>query len=62
MSIAFCFLTYDSVEHENIWNHFFDDIPKNKYQIITHPKVVTDRTPKWLKDHRVSDPVDYSMV
>jgi len=36
--IAFCFLIYDIINHEEIWKHFFSNIDKNKYNIYIHYK------------------------
>jgi hypothetical protein len=36
--IAFCFLIYDEINHEELWNMFFQDIDTNKYTIYIHYK------------------------
>jgi len=36
--IAFCFLIYDIINHENLWNEFFQNVDKNKYNIYIHYK------------------------
>lgn len=36
--IGFCFLTYDEIEREDIWNKYFQNISKSKYKIFTHAK------------------------
>jgi hypothetical protein len=36
--IAFCFLTYDVIVRDDIWNIFFDGIDINKYTVFIHPK------------------------
>lgn len=36
--IAFCFLIYDTINHEELWNFFFENVDKNKYQIYIHYK------------------------
>ena len=38
MKIAFCFLTYDIIIRYDVWNHFFDNIEKDKYIVFIHPK------------------------
>ena len=38
MKIAFCFLIYDVINHEDIWNIFFNNVDKNKYNIYIHYK------------------------
>lgn len=37
--IAFCFLIYDIINHEELWNYFFLNIDHSKYQIYIHYKV-----------------------
>ena len=39
--IAFCFLIYDVINHEDLWNEFFQNIDKNKYNIYIHYKINT---------------------
>jgi hypothetical protein len=36
--IAFLFLIYNDINFENIWNHFFLNVDKNKYNIYIHQK------------------------
>lgn len=36
--IAFCFLIYDKINHEDLWHLFFKNIDKNKYSIYIHYK------------------------
>lgn len=36
--IAFCFLIYDKINHEDIWYEYFKGINKNKYNIYIHYK------------------------
>jgi hypothetical protein len=36
--IGFCFLIYDSIIHEELWNIFFKDVDSNKYNIYIHYK------------------------
>jgi hypothetical protein len=33
MKIAFCFLIYDIINHEDLWNIFFANVDNNKYNI-----------------------------
>ena len=53
--IAFCFLLYDSVKHQSSWEKFFnqDRFPVKSYSIYSHVKKVTDKTPEWIKEHRI---------
>lgn len=52
MSIAFCFLVKDIIEHENVWNKFFQNVPKNKYNIYSHPKILGN-LPTWITENTV---------
>ena len=36
--IAFCFLIYDSIIHEDLWELFFKNIDKNRFNIYIHYK------------------------
>ena len=36
--ISFCFLIYDIINHEELWNIFFQNVDKNKYSIYIHYK------------------------
>jgi len=36
--IAFCFLIYDSINHEELWKKFFEKSTKSKYNIYIHYK------------------------
>lgn len=37
--IAFCFLIFDIINHEELWYFFFKNIDKNKYNIYIHYKI-----------------------
>lgn len=37
--IAFCFLVYDDINHEDLWNLFFKDVDPQKYTIYIHDKI-----------------------
>ena len=39
--IAFCFLIYDIINHEELWNIFLKNIDSNKYSIYIHYKINT---------------------
>lgn len=39
--IAFCFLIYDIINHEELWNIFFQNVDTNKYNIYIHYKTNT---------------------
>lgn len=36
--LAFCFLIYDDINHEDLWFDFFKNVDKNKYNIYIHYK------------------------
>lgn len=36
--IAFCFLIYDEINHEELWNIFFKNVDPQKYKIYIHYK------------------------
>lgn len=38
MKIAFCFLVYENIIRDDIWNMFFNNINKDKYVVFIHPK------------------------
>jgi len=36
--LGFCFLTYDEIVREDVWNEYFKNVPDSKYDIFCHPK------------------------
>jgi len=50
--IAFLFLIYDVINHENIWFNFFNGIAKNKYNIYIHYK--TDNNLDFFNDYKIN--------
>lgn len=42
--IAFCFLIYDIINHEELWYRFFEKVDKSKYNIYIHYKYNTPLT------------------
>jgi hypothetical protein len=52
MKIAFCFLIYDSINHEDLWNDFFHAADKESYSIYIHSKL--NRPLKYLDDYKIS--------
>ena len=42
--IAFCFLIYDVINHEELWYRFFENVDKSKYSIYIHYKDATPLT------------------
>ena len=51
--VAFCFLTYSGIEHNNLWKKFFKNGDSNKYSIFSHVKNVSKKTPKWIKKNMI---------
>lgn len=51
--IAFCFLLYDTIQHLNIWENFFNQDYDGTSSIYAHIKTVTDKTPEWIKKSKV---------
>ena len=54
--IAFLFLIYDIINHENIWFKFFNGISKNKYNIYIHYKT-NDRL-DFFNDYKINKTVN----
>ena len=53
--VAFCFLLYDKVVHQKIWEDFFkqDKNPIKSYNIYSHVKEVNKNTQKWIADNKI---------
>jgi hypothetical protein len=49
--IAFCFLIYDLIHNEDIWNLFFKNIDTNKYKIYIHYKI--NKPLKYFEQYKV---------
>lgn len=58
--IAFCFLIYDTIYQEELWNTFFQGIDTNKYSIYIHYK--HNRPLKYFERHKLNSciPTDYA--
>ena len=54
--IAFCFLIYDKINHEELWNHFFKNVDKNKYTIYIHYK--TNAPLKYFEQYKVQNCIE----
>jgi hypothetical protein len=54
--IAFCFLIYDIINHEEIWNIFFKNIDLNKYNIYIHYK--TNVPLKYFEKYKLNNCID----
>jgi Core-2/I-Branching enzyme len=50
--LAFCFLIYDKINHEDIWNTFFENIDSNKYSIYIHFKF--NSTLKYFEKYKLT--------
>lgn len=49
--VAFCFLIYDSIHHEELWNLFFSDVDPSRYSIYIHYK--TDKPLKFFERYKL---------
>jgi hypothetical protein len=49
--LAFLFLIYDAINHENIWFNFFNGISKARYNIYIHYK--TDDTLDFFNEYKI---------
>ena len=54
--IGFCFLIYDEIIHEELWNIFFKNVDKNKYSIQIHYKF--NKPLKYLEQYKLNNCVD----
>jgi hypothetical protein len=54
--IAFCFLIYDVINHEELWNLFFNNIDKNLYDIYIHQKY--DNKLKYFDEYKLKDKIE----
>ena len=54
--IGFCFLIYDIIENEELWNLFFKNVDKNKYKIYIHFKV--DKPLKYFEDFKLKNCIE----
>ena len=51
--VAFCFLLYDTIDHVNIWEEFFDQDIDGTSAIYAHFKTTNYKSPAWLKTFAV---------
>lgn len=51
MKLAFCFLIYDIINHEDLWNTFFTNVDNNKYNIYIHYK--TNKQLKYFENYKL---------
>ena len=54
--IAFCFLIYDKINLEEIWNTFFKNIDKNKYNIYIHYK--TNKPLQYFEQNKLQNCIE----
>jgi len=62
MKIAFCFLIYDEINHEELWYRFFKSVDPNKYSIYIHYK--TQKLLKYFEKYKLPNciPTKYADV
>ena len=60
--IAFCFLIYDKINQEELWNDFFNTLDKNKYNIYIHYKI--NKPLKYFEQYKLKNcvPTKYGDV
>jgi len=54
--IALCFLIYNIINHENIWNLFLLNVNKNKYNIYIHYK--TNKPLKYFENNKLKNCIE----
>jgi len=54
--IAFLFLIYDEINHEDIWRHFFQNVPEDKYNIYIHYK--SAKPLKYFEKYKIKNCVE----
>lgn len=54
--LAFCFLIYDEINHEDLWYKFFKNIDKNKYNIYIHYKY--QKKLKYFEEYKLDKCID----
>lgn len=54
--IAFCFLIYDEINNEDLWNIFFNNIDHNLYNIYIHYK--TDTPLKYFEKYKLKNCIE----
>jgi hypothetical protein len=54
--IAFCFLIYDEINHEELWNMFFSNVDTNKYSIYIHYK--TNKPLKYFEKYKLTNCIE----
>jgi hypothetical protein len=51
--LAFCFLLYDKIVHQKLWEKYFSQASPDLYNIYAHTVKTTEKTPTWIKDNVV---------
>lgn len=54
--IAFCFLIYDKINLEELWNIFFKNVDNNKYNIYIHYK--TDKPLQYFEKYKLKECIE----
>lgn len=54
--IGFCFLIYDIINQEDLWNMFFKDIDTNKYSIYIHYKM--NKPLKYFEKYKLTNCIE----
>lgn len=54
--IAFCFLIYDCINCEELWNIFFKNVDANKYSIYIHYK--TNKPLKYFESYKLNNCIE----
>jgi len=56
MKLGFCFLIYDKINHEELWNAFFEGVDPAKYSIYIHYK--TQAPLKYFEQHKLKNCIE----
>lgn len=54
--LAFCFLIYDTIAHEDLWSLFFNNIDSDKYTIYIHHK--SNKPLKYFEKYKLSNCIE----
>lgn len=54
--LAFCFLIYDVINNDELWNIFFKSVDKNKYSIYIHYKF--NKPLKYFEQHKLKNCIE----
>jgi hypothetical protein len=56
MIIGFCFLIYDTINHEDIWMRFFKSVDLDKYKIYIHYKI--NKPLKYFENYKLNNCIE----